>query len=115
MKHELGGSLNKGSSSGDAKWGTIGRRPVSYFSEAPLRDLHTGGESLIEQGARSERVRQPSCPYRIVVSDLSMLDSRKSRKMKISNLSLTGILMVFVPCSLLRNIQTPVSEFGMQV
>ena len=32
--------------------------------ETHLSDLHTGGESVIE------RVRQPSCPYRLAVGDL---------------------------------------------
>ena len=50
---------------------------MSYFNEyrdAPLRDPHTGGESVIE------RVSQPSCPYRLAVSDLQHARQQQKRQ-----------------------------------
>ena len=50
---------------------------MSYFNEyrdAPLRDPHTGGESVIE------RVSQPSCPYRLAVSDLQHAQQQQKRQ-----------------------------------
>ena len=64
----IGGLLNKGRYSRDAKWGAIGRRSVSHFNEymkGSPRDLRTRGVGIISQG--SEQVRQPICPYRLAV------------------------------------------------
>src|SRR5258706_12841443 len=90
-EHEIGGLLNKGSSSRDAKWGTIGRKSVSYFNEYTETHLST-------------IPRQPIFPYQLAVSDFSTLHSRKGGKMKRSHFSLTGTLILFAPCSLLRKI-----------
>ena len=50
---------------------------MSYFNEyrdTPLCDLHTGGESVIK------RVRQPSCPYRLALSDLQYARQQTKRQ-----------------------------------
>ena len=42
--------------------------------ETHLSDLHTEGESVIE------RVGQPSCPYRLAVSDLQYARQQQKRQ-----------------------------------
>lgn len=57
----------------------------------------------------------PVCPYRLAMGDRRTPDSSNCGKMKISDLSFIGTLILVALCSLLRNIKTLTSEFRMHL